>query len=237
MKPEQDATMTNIQFEYVFDPLCGWCYASAPALEALSNTWPAKLKLMPSGLFSGSGARPLTHEWAGYAWKNDQRISNLTGQHFSELYHRLVLHGEGVHFDSGAMNLALTAIQDIAPNLEAKLLHQLQIARYVEGKDTGDKSVVATTTVAVARENGIEINQTDFTHRLSNDSSLQQATEHRIALASMLMSQCGIRGVPQLLLRINDRMIIIDSSPLYQGGEYCINAMKQIIAEHLYLNN
>jgi hypothetical protein len=54
----------NMHFEkiqYFFDPLCGWCYASAPALGYLAQHYAEKLELMPSGLFSDEGARTSPH--------------------------------------------------------------------------------------------------------------------------------------------------------------------------------
>src|SRR5271163_4890850 len=46
-----------VKLDYFFDPLCGWCYASAPALEALAEAFPDALTMLPSGLFAGAGAR------------------------------------------------------------------------------------------------------------------------------------------------------------------------------------
>ena len=46
------------EIEYVYDPLCGCCYASGPALGAIANAHPKALRTRPSGLFAGSGARP-----------------------------------------------------------------------------------------------------------------------------------------------------------------------------------
>jgi putative protein-disulfide isomerase len=70
--------MQSAKLKYIFDPLCGWCYASAPALQALSEAYPDVLELMPSGLFSDAGARVMTPEWAHHAWSNDQRIEAMT---------------------------------------------------------------------------------------------------------------------------------------------------------------
>lgn len=41
----------TIELQYFFDPFCGWCYASAPALEGLAAKYPGQLSMMPSGLF------------------------------------------------------------------------------------------------------------------------------------------------------------------------------------------
>ena len=71
--------MNALKLYYFFDPLCGWCYASAPALAGLAEAFPDALTLMPSGLFSEENARDISPEWAAYAWRNDQRIEKMTG--------------------------------------------------------------------------------------------------------------------------------------------------------------
>jgi putative protein-disulfide isomerase len=32
-----------MKLDYFFDPFCGWCYASAPALKAVAERFPAIL--------------------------------------------------------------------------------------------------------------------------------------------------------------------------------------------------
>jgi putative protein-disulfide isomerase len=44
---------------YLFDPLCGWCYAAAPALQYLQGVDAVQVSLAPTGLFAGAGARPM----------------------------------------------------------------------------------------------------------------------------------------------------------------------------------
>src|SRR5579859_8028319 len=94
---------------YLFDPLCGWCYGAMPAVSDLIQTTDIAVELLPSGLFSGGGARPMDDDFAAYAWFNDQRIARLTGQRFTEQYHRRVLGDPQRLFDSGPATVALTA--------------------------------------------------------------------------------------------------------------------------------
>mgnify|MGYP006193589177 CR=1 FL=1 len=62
---------------YVFDPLCGWCYGASATVSAVSRQPGIQLRLLPSGLFSGQGARSMDEGFASYAWANDQRIASL----------------------------------------------------------------------------------------------------------------------------------------------------------------
>lgn len=92
------------------DPLCGFCYGAAPALRRLHEHPEYRLRLVPTGLFSGAGARPLDAGFTELAWANDQRIEALTGQPFSKRYQDEVLGARGTRLDSGPATRALTAV-------------------------------------------------------------------------------------------------------------------------------
>lgn len=225
--------MSTIRLQYLFDPLCGWCYASAPALAGLSATFPSLLELHPSGLFSGAGARPLTPEFGDYAWSNDQRIAGMTGQVFSDAYHENVLHGSGVRFDSEMMSRALTAMQAVAASLEARLLHQLQTARYVDGKDTADVGVVAQIMAACLQQHGRQSSATDLALQLTADTGLAHRTVARIETAQALMAKLGVRGVPQLIVRVGDAVVPISSGALYHGPDLLIAELRRLLGKDL----
>ena len=210
----------NMRFErlqYLFDPLCGWCYASAPALSYLAQHYPEKLELMPSGLFSDEGARDITAQWAEYAWSNDRRIASLTGQPFSERYHQLLL--TSARFDSTFMNRALTMVRDITPSAETDLLHTLQHARYVEGQDTSRPDVVGEIVAAWAGKNNLVLKHERVTLALDTDKALRRMTDERIADVKRLMEQRDIQGVPVLLATINGTEHMISGHDLYGGAE------------------
>lgn len=212
--------------QYIFDPLCGWCYASAPALEYLALHHGEKLELMPSGLFSDNGSRQITPQWAEHAWTNDQRISSLTGQQFSKSYHRLLL--SGAYFDSQFMNRALTAFRKIDSAAEAGLLHELQLARYVRGLDTSRSDIVAEIAIGYAGVHSLDLIGEDFTSQLDTDSELAHLTDQRIARVKQLMNLKGIRGVPLLLATINGTEHVISGRDLYTGTESITEALAKL---------
>lgn len=217
--------MRTVRFEYFHDPLCGWCYASAPALQALSEAYPEQLTLLSSGLFAGRGARALTPDWAQYAWKNDQYISSVTGQVFSTEYKDHVLLGDDIAFDSTMMNRALTALAAIDTTVAAQALHELQIARYVHGQNTADAAIVAQII------NDTFANQTYGIDaaRLTDDIALIADTELAIGYAQARMRTLGIQGVPQLVVTVDDQMHVIASADLYAGKAHLLSTITQLL--------
>lgn len=214
------------KLQYLFDPLCGWCYASAPALEWLAKTCPDKLELLPSGLFSEEGARTINAQWAEHAWANDQRIASLTGQRFSEAYHALLQ--SHAQFDSQYLNRTLTLFRDIAPAAEVGLLHQLQLARYVEGRDTSRRDVVAQISIDYAITQQLAISGEQITEQLAEGSELSEITHKRIQQVQRLMSLSGVSGVPLLLVTSGEKNHLISGHSLYGGPTAISHALQQL---------
>jgi len=218
---------TDIELQYFFDPFCGWCYASAPALAGLADKFADKLKMRPSGLFVGG--RPIS-SIADHAWRNDQRIQSLTGQRFSEEYLRNVLLAPDGIFDSGPATLALTALGESDMRIEPRFLHAVQIARYVEGRDTSNPHEVAKVAVRIAAEHGIELTAGTFDERLRSDADLRERTLKRMEDSQRQMSALGIRGVPQLVAVVNGKPHVINGEDLYHGPARIVATLDKLSA-------
>lgn len=218
----------DIELQYYFDPLCGWCYASAPALAGVAENFPGQLKMLPSGLFVGG--RPIS-SISDHAWRNDQRIQALTGQRFSEEYLQNVLLAPNGVFDSGPATRALTALGEHDAMLEPRFLHAIQIARYLKGRDTSNIQEVVTVAVEVAAEHDIELTAEIFAERLQNDSALQERTLERMEDTQRQMNILGIRGVPQLVALIDGEARILSGEALYHGPAHLIAALDALCAD------
>ncbi len=213
-----------IRLLYLFDPLCGWCYAAAPAVTAMAEEYGPTFEFMPSGLFTGSGARPLNDAMATHAWTNDRRIAQMTGQVFSELYRDNILARRDRPFDSGPLTLAMTAVRAVDPALEAHFLHRAQAARYVEGRDTTDAVVLAE--IAAGLTSGLE----NLATRLASDEGLATATAARVAEARRLQSRIGVTGVPALVVRTAAGDHLVHGAALYSGREAVLPAIEAAAA-------
>ncbi|AIJ45657.1 protein-disulfide isomerase [Comamonas testosteroni TK102] len=197
---------------YVFDPLCGWCYGAAAAVAALGEAPEVELRLLPSGLFSGAGARPMDDDFAAYAWSNDQRIERLTGQRFSERYRSQVLSDRKQRFDSGPATLALSAVSLTAPERELEALEAIQHARYVNGEDITRPEPLT----AVLQARGLEQAAACL---LRSDGELLAVNRARIEGAKALQSQLGARGVPSFILETHGQRQLLNSSAAYANPQ------------------
>jgi putative protein-disulfide isomerase len=192
---------------YLFDPLCGWCYGASPAVQKLGQQSAIHLALAPTGLFAGGG-RTMDAAFADYAWSNDLRIAKLTGQRFTEAYRENVLGRHGSRLDSAAATLALTAVSLSEPSRELETLKALQEARYVQGLDTCDVSVVA----KLLRDQGLAV----AADRLAaNDAELLAANAARVRQAQGQMQTFGAQGVPALVVSDERGSRLLSGNALY----------------------
>lgn len=191
---------------YLYDPLCGWCYAATSGIARLRAAG-VTVSLRPTGLFSDPG-RVMTAEFADYAWKNDRRIAALTGQAFTEAYRRQVLQAPGKAFDSTNAVLALTAVAMDAPDHEADALRAVQEARYVAGRDITDVATLG----AILTEAGYPNTTVAFEARTA---TLLSANAARVAAGQAMMREVGGSGVPTLVLIDGQSHRLLDGNALY----------------------
>lgn len=197
---------------YVFDPLCGWCYGAIETVSVLSGIPAVQLHLMPSGLFSGPGARPMDDAFAAFAWSNDQRIERLTGQAFSERYRDQVLADRRQMFDSGPASIALTAVALTAPERELEALEAIQRARFVEGLDVTKPETLA----ALLHAHGLDQAAALLTEP---GSRLVEAHRARVARAQALLQAFGARGVPAFILEDDSGRRLLDGSSVHANPQ------------------
>jgi putative protein-disulfide isomerase len=191
---------------YLFDPLCGWCYGAAPVVSSLLKVPGLNVKLQPTGLFSGAGARPMDAAFAAFAWSNDQRIQGMTGQPFSAQYRERVLAGRLQMFDSGPAALTLTAVSLTAPAQEFDTLKAIQHARYVDGSDITSWAVLVNLLLGLGlKDAAAQIAQPD--------AALLSAYRSREAQAQGLMRELGARGVPTLMLESGAKRQVLNLDP------------------------
>jgi len=110
-----DVNDQAMKLDYFFDPFCGWCYASAPALKAVAERFTAALTMRPSGLFAG--ARPIA-SIADHSWRNAKRIAELTDLLTTFGKHREVLQNSDLYSGPDVVLKALESVRDraTAPN-------------------------------------------------------------------------------------------------------------------------
>lgn len=211
--------MTQIvTLQYLFDPLCGWCYGASASIKALAKHPEIALQPMATGLFSGTGAKPMK-SFAAQAWTMDQRIGALSGQPFSEDYRTKVLGAEDALLDSTVATRAVAAVSASAPDQVIEALVAIQSARYRSGKDVTSAPVVS----GLLADLGLA----DASARLlAADEALLQLVNTQTQAARELMNTYRLQGVPSLIATHNGKQSVLDASALYAGPDDILAALK-----------
>ncbi|OCX65688.1 hypothetical protein BFP70_08715 [Thioclava sp. SK-1] len=196
---------------YLFDPLCGWCYGASATIGTLAADAEIDLQPHATGLFAGSGARPMK-SFAAQAWANDQRIAAVSGRPFTEAYRRDVLGADDASLDSTVATLAVTAVADSSPDRVIEALAAIQSARYVDGKDVTSSEVVAGLLADLELADAA-------TRVLTPDASLVDLVQTLTAEARKLMTAFNLQGVPALIAEVDGTRRGLDASTLYSGPD------------------
>ena len=204
---------------YLFDPLCGWCYGATPTLSGMVDIADVAIELLPTGLFSGEGARPMDDDFAVFAWSNDQRIARLTGQSFSVNYRTLVLGDRQQLFDSGPATVALTAVSLTAPTQELQALKAIQHARFVDGQDITKLHTLVSILKALGLEDAASLVE-------SPNTDLLKTNRARTARAQTLMQEFSARGVPTFIASFETKRWMLHTNEIYSNPNALISQLK-----------
>lgn len=193
--------MTTSTLHYIHDPLCGWCYAASPMIEAVAN---AGIPIVLHG--GGLMATPmhLAPDKRAYIRRSDAHIAELTGVTFGAAYLDGLLMDAGTVFWSRPTIAAVLAAGHIEPGAELRMLRAIQHAHYVEGRRVVDLSVLT----AVAGAIGLAENAFGLALETA-------AVDEHIAAARQLMQRAGLRGFPGFLLERGADLVRVEHEPFY----------------------
>jgi putative protein-disulfide isomerase len=124
------------------------------------------------------------------------------------------------------MNRALTAIHTLDPLLEPLVLRRLQWARYVDGLDTSNATVVA----AECARQAAGLDAIELAGRLEHDAELALQATARIDATRDLMRRAGVNGVPVLLLQGGEGEYIVSGAALYGDGAALVSEIARLLA-------
>ena len=183
---------------YIHDPLCGWCYAAAPLIDAARDVPGLSIALHGGGMMTGPGRRTITPQWRDYVIGHDKRIAQATGQPFGEAYFEGLLRDNGAVMDSAPPTTAILAAQEQGGR-GLDMLHRVQRAHYAEGRRISDKEVLA----QLAQELGLEPARfAEAFKRLEGT-----ATEQHFSDSRKWLTRLGGQGFPTIALEHADGAI------------------------------
>lgn len=184
----------DLEFIYVGDPMCSWCYGFGPVIERLDKRFDFPIRLIVGGLRPGPAAeilddrmrRVLQHHW--------EEIGERTGQPFD----LGGLERENWTYDTLTPDTAALVMRELNPGEALPFFNRLQRAFYAEAVDVTDPDVYPELI------EGFDVDPDRFTEQLGSDA-MQQATYADFAQARAL----GANGFPTTFLSAGDDIFLV----------------------------
>ncbi|MBB1439044.1 DsbA family protein [Shewanella sp. SG41-4] len=198
---------------FIMDPQCGWCYAAAPLLDALTQLTNIEIKMHGGGLFSGAKKGSLSVSFHQRIKEMDNRITALTGQVFSQTYYSILLEDKQRIVDSDTPIAALLAAESLGIN-PLSMLHKMQIAQFVDGYSQSNIKNLT----SIANELGLSSN--GFISAF--DAFNGEKTQQHIRQAGHMLDLVGSSGFPTFAFEHSDGAFTkLDHSRYYgQTGQW-----------------
>lgn len=195
----------NTTLHYFYDPLCGWCYAAAPLIQAARAIPNLNIQLHAGGLWVDTQVKPITPELRAYVLANDARIAQISGQTFGEAYQNGLLQRTDVVLNSEPPIRAIRVAQALSAQGLA-MLQRIQIAHFIEGRAVGQSA----TLLEIASELGL--NHNAFADAYTNAHAQTQAHLHA---TRELMHAWRINGYPNLILQRDEQYLNVPHTTFY----------------------
>ena len=197
--------MTQTTLHYIYDPLCGWCYAVAPLVRAAREILPVVAH--GGGMMTGARRQRISPEWREYVMPKDGQIAALTGQGFGHAYREGLLRDGTAWLDSEPPTTAVLAAEGSAGR-GLDFLAAVQTAHYFQGRRVADVPVLE----EIARELGLELPA----FQASYESCRGERTHTHFARSRALLAQVGGDGFPTFVLEREGNFAVMDYDPYFR---------------------
>jgi putative protein-disulfide isomerase len=195
--------MSTATLHYIYDPLCGWCYGSAPLVKAAREIGGLRFVLHGGGMMAGAARQLASESLREFIMPHVARITGMTGQPFSPAYTDGLLRDHTAMLDSEPPTAAILAVE-AAAGRGADMLAQMQKAHYIEGRALSDRAALA----ALAEELGIE--RAAFDAEFSK--ALGSAVQAHMAESRRLLARVGGQGFPTFALETSRGLAMLETS-------------------------
>ena len=193
--------MTTPILHYVYDPLCGWCYAAEPLVEAAAEAG-VPIVLHGGGLWDPAVHAPEAKRRS--MRETDARIARLTGQPFGEAYLEGLLVDPASVWWSRPTVAAVLAAESLEAGRGLAMIAAIQRAHYVEGRRVVEDAVL------VEAAGALGLDPMRFTQALQTPP-----VDAHIQATRRLMRGHGLQGFPSFLLERDSRVARLPHEACY----------------------
>lgn len=185
----------DLEFIYVGDPMCSWCWGFAPVLDRMSEVYEIPIRVVVGGLRPGPDAhelddgtaRTLAHHW--------EQVAHASGQPFD---HGFLERRDGWVYDTEVPAIAVATMRELHPEHTLRFHSRLQEAFYAENIDITDRSQYP------GLLEGFDVDHDKFMELFGSEDMKTRAWKDFAEARSM-----GVAGFPTLLVRDGEEYGIV----------------------------
>lgn len=193
--PQSQTSDIDLEFIYVGDPMCSWCWGFAPVLERIQEVYEIPLRVIVGGLRPGPEAEPLDDRLAttlGQHWKH---VEEASGQAFD---YSFLSRRDGWRYDTEVPAIAVVTMREIDQSLTLEFHTHLQRSFYAEATDITDpdgyRELIA----------DFDVDSDKFLDLMGSEEMKKRARADFALSRSM-----GVAGFPTLLIREGNDVSIL----------------------------
>jgi putative protein-disulfide isomerase len=187
-------TPPDLEFLYVGDPMCSWCWGFAPVLEAMAERYTIPIRTIVGGLRPGPSAEPLDEITRRTLAEHWHHVEEASGQPFD----RRALDREDWIYDTELGAIGVVTMRHLNEAQTFSFFKRLQRAFYAENIDITDPAVYP----GLIGE--FDVDGAEFMELLGTEE-MKQAAWGDFELARRL----SVTGFPSLLLRMDDDYLVV----------------------------
>ena len=184
----------DIEFIYVGDPMCSWCWGFAPVLEDMARRYTIPTKTVVGGLRPGPSSEPLDEATRRMLAEHWHHVEEASGQPFDHE----ALQREPWIYDTELPAIAVVAMREMSEPDTFSFFTRLQRAYYAENVDITDPEVYPQLLT------GFDVDVPAFLQKLGSEE-MKRAAWADFDTARRL----SITGFPSLLLQIDAEHLIV----------------------------
>ncbi len=185
----------DLEFIYVGDPMCSWCWGFAPVLERMSEVYEIPIRIVVGGLRPGPDSEELDDRVALTLAHHWEQVAHASGQAFD---HSFLDRRDGWVYDTEVPAIGVVTMRELRPEDTLEFLSRLQRAFYAEGVDITDR------TEYPGLLEGFSVDSDKFMELFDSDQMKARAWKDFSEARSM-----GAAGFPTLLVRDGEEYGIV----------------------------
>ncbi len=185
----------ELEFVYVGDPMCSWCWGFAPVLERMAEVYDVPMRVVVGGLRPGPDAEPLDDRMERFLAHHWHQVEAASGQPFD---HAFLKRRHGWRYDTELPAVAVVAMRELNPDQTLRFHSRLQRAFYAEGIDITDP------TEYPGLVGGFDVDPDKFLELLGSEEMKRRAWQDFSEARSL-----GVAGFPSLLLRMGNEWAVV----------------------------